>query len=128
MNTYGKELILDVYYCNPKKFTRKAITKYLKILCDKKLLMVREDLHWWDYENDPEEYLIAPAHLKGTSAVQFIRTSNITIHTLDDLKRIYINIFSCKDFSSAVARKFTEEYFGGKTINNNGIGVSICRV
>ncbi len=43
-------------------------------------------------------------------------TSNITIHTLDDLKAVYINIFSCKDFDSAIAITFTRAWFKGELV------------
>lgn len=128
MNTYGKELILDVYDCNSAKFNRKDIEQYFKTLCDDKIDMIRCDLHWWDFEGEQELYDAAPPHLKGTSAVQFIQTSNIVIHTLDDLGRVYINIFSCKDFDETVAREFTEKTFEGHTINNEGKGLTIWRI
>ena len=129
MNSYGKELILDLHNCNSEKFNRKDIAQYFKVLCDEKINMERCDLHWWDYEDEEQEvYDNAPAHLKGTSAVQFIQTSDIVIHTLDDLKRVYVNIFSCKDFDSDIAREFTEETFEGKTVNNDGKGFTIERI
>jgi len=129
MNSYGKELILDLHNCNSEKFNRKDIAQYFKILCDEKINMERCDLHWWDYEDEEQEvYDNAPAHLKGTSAVQFIQTSDIVIHTLDDLKHVYVNIFSCKDFDSDIAREFTEETFEGKTVNNDGKGFTIERI
>jgi len=83
--------------------------------------MNREDLHFWDYTGEKAEYHKAPIHLKGTSAVQFISTSNITIHTLDEMKRIYLNIFSCKDFNSTIARKFCRDYFKGKVVTSQTI-------
>ncbi len=66
----------------------------------------------------PEEEKQTEPHLKGTSAIQFITTSNITIPTLDILKNVYINIFSCKDFDADVARGFSEEWFKGKIVNS----------
>lgn len=78
--------------------------------------MKREDLHWWDYKGYPEEKKKAPPHLKGTSVVQFIQTSTIVIHTLDDLRTAHINIFSCKDFNTDDAADFTAGYFGGKIV------------
>jgi S-adenosylmethionine/arginine decarboxylase-like enzyme len=49
---------------------------------------------------------------KGTSAVQFILTSTIVIHTLDLMKAAYVNIFSCKDFDTDEAAQFTAKWFG----------------
>ena len=90
MNDYGKELILDLHNCNSYKFTRKCLTNYFIELCEL-IDMERENLHFWDYIGQEDEYEKAPDHLKGTSAIQFISTSNITIHSLDVLKRAYIN-------------------------------------
>ena len=113
MDNYGKELILDIHNCDVSKFNRLDIKNYLIELCDNIIDMEREDLHWWDYEDDPEGYEEAPAHLKGTSCVQFIRTSTIVIHSLVDLRKIFINIFSCKNFDMEQAATFTGIYFDG---------------
>lgn len=107
---YGYELILDLKSCDTSKFNRKAIDLYFKKLCNL-IEMEPAERYWWDYENYPEEYAQAPPHLKGVSAVQFIMTSTITIHTLETLKEAYINIFSCKTFDPDKALKFTIEYF-----------------
>jgi len=80
--------------------------------------MEREELHFWDYDNEEKEFL--PPHLKGTSAVQFIRTSNIVIHTLDDLNKVFLNIFSCKPFDDEVASDFCEKWLKGK-VNNRTV-------
>lgn len=111
---YGKELILDLHSCDPDTFNRESIGNFFVELCDNKLDMIREDLHWWDYQNVPEEEVDIEPHLVGTSAVQFIRTSNITIHTLDMLGEIYLNIFSCKDYDEDTVCEFTTEWFKGK--------------
>ena len=116
MDSYGKELILDLHDCDPKTFTRKSIKKFCKELCEL-IYMERCEFHFWDYEGDPEGYAKAPDHLKGTSAIQFITTSDIRIHALDKLERAYINIFSCKDFNHIKARRFTRSWFNGEIVN-----------
>lgn len=110
---YGKELIIDLHRCNTVLFTRRFITRYFKELCGL-IKMERGDLHFWDYYEDPAEYERAPAHLKGTSAVQFIMTSNITLHALDTYGEVYINIFSCKEFDVDAAVAFSESFFCGE--------------
>ena len=80
--------------------------------------MQRADLHWWDDLDLPEEERETEPHLKGTSAIQFITTSNITIHTLDILKNVYLNIFSCKNFDTDVAKNFSEKWFEGQAVTN----------
>ncbi len=113
---YGKELILDLYECNPKKFNRDDIEQFLIELC-KLIDMERCDLHFWDYVDFPEEKATAPPHLDGTTAVQFIKTSNITIHTLDKVGEVYINLFSCKDFDVRKAYRFVVQFFQTQMYN-----------
>lgn len=111
------ELILDLHDCQELPTTRIDLAKFFKDLCDNIIFMEREDLHFWDYDVDQEGYDEAEDHLKGISAVQFIKTSNITIHTIDVSKKVYINIFSCKAFAGRVAANFAAQWFRG-TVEN----------
>ena len=110
--SYGQELILDIHDCDPSTFTRESIKKFWEALCIE-IDMEREDYYFWDYKGDPEGYEAAPAHLKGISGVQFIKTSNITIHSLDELKKVFLNIFSCKSFDDLIVEEFSERWFKG---------------
>ncbi len=103
--------------CDPKLFTREMITTFFEGLCDK-IDMQAEDLHFWDDLDTPDEEKETEPHLVGTSAIQFIKTSNITIHTLDLMKRVYLNIFSCKDFDSQLALDYCVAFFGGRPVRN----------
>ena len=110
---YGIELVLDLHNCDVKKFTRSSISMYFERLCVL-IDMQREDLHFWDDEGLSEEDKQTSPHTQGTSAVQFILTSSIVIHTLDQLRAVYINIFSCKVYEPYVAEKFSVEWFDAK--------------
>ena len=117
---YGYELILDLHGCNPSTFKRASIEDFFKKLC-KKIKMTQCDLHFWDDVGvTPEEQQTSP-HTKGTSAVQFILTSTIVIHTLDLMGAVYINVFSCKEFDSAIVKQLSREFFNGKIVNNHFI-------
>lgn len=116
IKNYGKEVMLDLHNCNPKKFNRNKIKSFFIELCDL-IDMQREKLCWWDDYGLPPEKKQTEPRLKGTSAVQFILTSNITIHTLDIMGRVYLNIFSCKDFNANTVRDFTCRWFEGKIVN-----------
>ena len=111
MKKFGAELILDLHGCDPGTFTRKSISRYFAGLC-KLIDMKREALPFWDDFDVPVEERQTSAHTQGTSAVQFILTSSIVIHTLDQMGAIYINIFSCKDFDPDIAEQFTVDWFG----------------
>jgi len=116
MQDYGKELILDLHDCDASRFTRREIGDYFKRVCSL-IDMERGKLCWWDDLYTPEAEKETEPHLVGTSAVQFIKTSNITIHTLDILKRVYLNVFSCKDFDERIVIRATLKWFGGEIKN-----------
>lgn len=115
---FGYELLLDMHGCDVSTFNRESIKDYFKKICDA-IGMKREDLHFWDYDGIPEEERSTEAHLLGTSAIQFITTSNIVVHTLDLTGAVYINIFSCKDYSVDVAKKVTCDWFKAKKCRAN---------
>jgi S-adenosylmethionine decarboxylase len=108
---YGLELILDLHDCDATRFTRSVIEGFFGELCDL-IDMEACDMHFWDDVGVPEEEQQTLPKTKGTSAVQFILTSTIVIHTLDLMKAAYVNIFSCKEFDTDEAAKFTAKWFG----------------
>lgn len=110
---YGFELIMDLHDCNPSKFNRTSFRKYFAKLC-KEIDMKACNLYFWDDVGLPPEKRQTLPHAKGTSAVQFIITSSIVVHSLDLLKAVYINIFSCKPFDKKIAEKITKEWFEAK--------------
>ena len=113
---YGSELILDLHDCSPATFTRGRLDLYFTGLCDL-INMEKCEVHFWDDVGVPAEERQTSPHTKGTSAVCFILTSSIVIHTLDDLKAVYVNIFSCKKFDPAEATEFTEKWFEAGSCN-----------
>ena len=113
---YGKELILDLHGCDPATFNRPSLTQFFTELCDL-IDMEREDLHFWD---DPDSEETDP-NIVGTSAIQFIRTSNVTIHCLDLLKKVFVNVFSCKDFKADDVESFTATWFRGRVANRKEV-------
>ncbi len=112
MKTYGKELILDLKECDPTTFNRESITKFFDRLCDL-IDMDKGDLYFWDDVGVPIEECQTDPNTKGTSAIQFILTSSIVLHTLDLLGTVYLNLFSCKDFDDAEAAEFVRSWFDG---------------
>ena len=100
---YGKELILDLYGCDVSKFNREELKAYFKGLCkiidmqpclltfwDDKWTWLWKLIYFWDKTIQNAE----ESHTKGTSAVQFILTSNVTIHPSSvrrPLEKIKIN-------------------------------------
>ncbi len=121
---YGIELVLDMSNCAVSNFNRRGLKTYCKQLCE--LLDVEaEALYFWDDFRIPKEKRQTNPQTKGTSAIQFILTSNITIHTLDLLRAVFVNIFSCKDYDTKLVEEFTVKYFEAReyksTIIERGI-------
>ncbi len=114
---YGKELILDLHECDVNTFTRESIGAFFDVLCTS-IGMKVEDRHFWDDEGlAPEECQTNPKTC-GVSAVQFILTSTIVVHSLTKLRKVYINVFSCKDFDQSEALKLAVKWFGSNLYND----------
>ncbi|HUV67083.1 MAG TPA: S-adenosylmethionine decarboxylase [Sedimentisphaerales bacterium] len=115
---YGKEAIFDCYGCDVSKFNRKSLRVFFTELV-RLLNMEKGDLHFWDDVGVPEAERQTRLETTGTSAVQFILTSNITVHCLDFLERVYVNVFSCKDFNEGEAKKFINDWFACASIRTH---------
>lgn len=107
---YGYELILDMHDCNVDTFTRDSIESFFETICVC-IDMTRCELHFWDDIGVPLDQQQTSPHTKGTSAVQFILTSSIVIHTLELTGAVYLNIFSCKTFDRHKAASFSSNWF-----------------
>lgn len=53
--------------------------------------------------------------IEGYSAMQFIKTSSITVHLDEVGHRAFIDIFSCKHFEAAPAEKYAKDFFNAQT-------------
>lgn len=102
--SYGMEVVVDLYKCKAK-FTAESITRFLKELVDKiKMEPVGDPVVWVD---DTSEEL----HIKGVSALQWIKTSNIIVHAIDHTRLVLLNVFSCKEFDPEVVVNLSKQYF-----------------
>ena len=112
-SAYGYELILDLHGCNADLFNRDYLDEFFTDLCSL-IEMEKCEVHFWDDVGVPVKEQQKLPHTKGTSAVCFILTSTIVIHTLDLLSAVYVNIFSCKEFDADGAARFTANWFRSK--------------
>ena len=81
----------------------KRLKIFFNELCDL-IDMERCKRTFWDYHWYPKFVIKLMGWDKddkvyGSSAVQFIMTSNITVHTINNLKHVYIHIFRFNDFN-----------------------------
>ena len=109
---YGKELILDLFDCDPKIIrSKKKILEYSNRLCN--LIEVKK------YGKPVcQRFAFALPHATGYSLMQLIESSSITGHFSELLNRAFVNIFSCKLFDHKIATAFTKKFFKAKKIKN----------
>ncbi len=111
---YGCELILDLHGCSVEQFAEAGVEEFCKTLCAS-IGMQAEDFHIW--ASDPKDFGTDPPHLHGVSAVQFITTSSIVIHTLTKLRAVFINLFTCGAFDESDADyvcRYSSDFFDGQ--------------
>jgi len=112
--SYGYELILDLHGCDVSKFNRTDIHRFFKELC-RIIDMKRCGDSFCDDWQVPKKYRQTSPQTKGISATQYIITSSISIHCLDLLGKVFVNIFSCKNFNRHIAENFVSEFFNARS-------------
>ena len=101
---WGMSSIVDCYGCNDKIKDANEVKRYVYELCD--LIDMKR------YGECNVVYFGADRKIAGLSMTQFIETSLISGHFVDETMAAYIDIFSCKSYDNDVVRKFTEKFFG----------------
>jgi len=100
---WGKLVIINLYNCDKEKIkNKKEIKLFIVELC-KKINMRKF--------GPTRIKRFGEGSLKGYSAMQFLNTSSMTLHFDEEKDRAFIDIFSCKNFDSKVAEKFSKEFF-----------------
>jgi S-adenosylmethionine decarboxylase len=108
---YGTEVIIDLFDCDEKLFTKEILIEFVQLLIKKANMQAHGEPVIWEDHNSEEP------HMRGISIFQWISTSNIVIHSLTLTKLVLINMFSCKDFDAEYIAKFCKDFFGSKKMN-----------
>ena len=115
---YGQELILDIHDVARGRIHAKGVKQFAADLCDE-IGMSRGPSFVWGTDSDKDEWKDPKAD--GISCVQFLHSSSITIHAIDLLNRVFINVFSCKSFDAEKAKAFAMKKFGGTLSGEHNI-------
>lgn len=105
---YGKHLILTARGCNDTLLSEAAIATWMTDLVE------RIDMQAY---GDPLVARFGEGIEEGISAVQLIYTSAIVIHTNDQAREMYLDVFSCKGYSEYDVIAALEETFAPQTVN-----------
>jgi len=100
---WGKLATINLYSCNKEYIRNKSKIKEFVVKLCKVINMKRF--------GSTTIKRFGAGKLKGYSVMQFIQTSSITIHFDEEENRAFIDIFSCKDFDSKIAEKFSRDFF-----------------
>lgn len=100
---WGYELRINAAGCN-----HEALTNHDTIAAFSKQLVKDIDMVAWGEPLIPN---FGHGDKSGYSLHQFIETSNIDAHFVNEYNHIYLNIFSCKRFDSKIVLKLVKEYF-----------------
>ena len=104
---WGKSLALDLYDCKPETLVDpEGLKKFVQDTID----LIGMVAHGPCYVDR-----FAEGNLEGYSAMQFLKTSSITVHLDEEENRAFIDVFSCKDFDAAKAEEFAKNYFGAQS-------------
>ncbi|MCA8928551.1 MAG: S-adenosylmethionine decarboxylase [Alphaproteobacteria bacterium] len=99
---YGKHVILTASGCNAALLEKVKIADFCRDMV-KRIDMVAFGEPFVERFGDGDEV--------GISAVQLIQTSAITIHTNDEARDMYLDVFSCKDFEADAVVQAVKDWF-----------------
>lgn len=107
--TWGIHTIIDLTNCNEQAIRSQhyieKFAKQLVTLIDMKSYGEPQVIHFGDCPS-----------VKGYTLVQLIETSLISAHFVELTNSAYIDIFSCKDYDTRAAAKFTKHFFSAETM------------
>ena len=106
---YGRHLVASAHGCNDALVDKERIKQFLKEMVS------RIDMVAF---GEPIVERFGGGIEVGISAVQLIETSAITLHTNDASRDLYLDVFSCKDFSGAAALAVVQEFFAPKDVKH----------
>ncbi len=106
---YGRHLIASAHGCNERLLDKQAIANFLQELT-RRIDMVAFGAPFVERFGGGIEV--------GISGVQLIETSAITLHTNDGARDLYLDVFSCKDFSAQDALAVVNDYFAPASVTH----------
>lgn len=115
-NDYGQEVVLDIHNVPSEFFKLKTVREFAENLCDE-IGMIKGPLYTWGGETRNLHTDYKNPKADGISCVQFLYSSSITIHAIDEINKVFINVFSCEQFDGDAARDFALKNVGGDIVS-----------
>lgn len=110
---WGYHLIMDCYGCDLDAMTSKdVISEFTKSLVEK--------IDMVPY-GEPQIVHFGTGNKEGFTLIQLIETSNISGHFANDDRKIFLDVFSCKEFDPNIVYEHVIEFFNPEEIIMNPI-------
>lgn len=103
MKPWGFLLSLDIAKCKAHAIRSDTIIKAFTQQLVRDIDMVAYGQPWVERFGSGNKY--------GYTLVQLIETSNITAHFCEDSGDMYLDVFSCKEFSPKTVEDVVRQYF-----------------
>lgn len=114
---WGKHAIVDASGCDLEAIKNiRLIEDFINELIEKSNMTKWGELFWMDLKETDNIGDKDFTEVAGISCCQFITTSNITCHFANNSKSMYLDFFSCKDFSEETVILLVNKYFKPKKI------------
>lgn len=112
---FGFESIFDIYECDYEILTSESeLKKFVLSLAATIEMKTYGDPIMKRFGHGREDTL-------GYTVIQLIETSSITLHVSEAGRSVFLNVFSCIDFSHAKVKEFSEGFLRGKSLNDNRV-------
>ena len=108
---WGWHLSVDASCCD-----RSLMQDYNNIYRFNKELIEKIDMEAYQ---EPRIVHFGKDEKSGYTLDQLISTSNICCHFSDDLRALFLDVFSCKAFEIEVVLELVKDYFGAKVIEHH---------
>jgi S-adenosylmethionine/arginine decarboxylase-like enzyme len=105
--TFGLELVMDIDGCDTNVITDPGALRHYTAELVERIKMTAYGETWLHHFGH------ASAVTAGYTAFQAIETSSIIVHVSEGLRRVHINVFSCRRFDPDDAIDYSEMYFRG---------------
>jgi S-adenosylmethionine/arginine decarboxylase-like enzyme len=106
---YGQHMMVTALGCNEALLSIEKLYEFLQQLAD--------DIDMVRY-GPPIVARFGKGHETGCSGVQLIETSQISFHSNDNHRDIYLDVFSCKSFKESTVTQLLAQYFSPSSITS----------
>jgi S-adenosylmethionine/arginine decarboxylase-like enzyme len=109
MAFWGYHLIIDASWCIKSQIRNKANIEAFARNLVKKIDMVPY--------GEPQVQHFGSGNKAGYTLVQLIETSNICAHFVEETNDVYLDVFSCKNFSTTDVEMVLRQHFSPQMVN-----------